>query len=346
MNGSHNFANGSGEENYVDFHVPVYSSSEVVERLSWRRTTGEQKPYKAMYSSLIGGITLDQALMVIPIDDHMVHRGHGVFDTTMIMNGYLYDLDSHLDRFLKSALNAKISPPYPSKTLRNILVQLVAASKCKKGSIRFWLSAGPGNFLLTFTGSAKPIFYAVVIEQNLHQLSEGVKIITSSVPIKPSKFATMKNVNYLPNVFAKMEAEEEGVYSSIWIDEKGYVAEGPNANVAFISNNKELVFPLSDKILEGCTSKRLQLLAQNLVEKGVLKSVCTRHITLKEAKNSAEMMYVSSLLPILPIIEWDKQRIGDGMVGELTMILSDLMWEDINSGPEARRICVPYNLGE
>jgi 4-amino-4-deoxychorismate lyase len=43
------------------------------------------------------------ALMVIPFDDHMVHRGHGIFDTAGIVNGRIYDLDAHLDRFLKSA---------------------------------------------------------------------------------------------------------------------------------------------------------------------------------------------------------------------------------------------------
>lgn len=40
-----------------------------------------------MYSSIFGGITIDPAAMVIPIDDHMVHRGHGVFDTASIRDG-------------------------------------------------------------------------------------------------------------------------------------------------------------------------------------------------------------------------------------------------------------------
>lgn len=40
-----------------------------------------------MYSSIYGGIVTDAAAMVIPMDDHMVHRGHGVFDTAAIMNG-------------------------------------------------------------------------------------------------------------------------------------------------------------------------------------------------------------------------------------------------------------------
>jgi 4-amino-4-deoxychorismate lyase len=58
--------------------------------------------------------------------------------------------------------------------------------------------------------------------------------ITSSVPIKPPQFATMKSVNYLPNVPSKMEAEENGAYASIWLDNDGFIAEGrPNMNVAF-----------------------------------------------------------------------------------------------------------------
>lgn len=43
--------------------------------------------FRAMYSSAIGGITTDPAAMVIPMDDHMVHRGHGVFDTAIIYDG-------------------------------------------------------------------------------------------------------------------------------------------------------------------------------------------------------------------------------------------------------------------
>ncbi|XP_010916005.2 D-amino-acid transaminase, chloroplastic [Elaeis guineensis] len=293
-----------------------------------------------MYSSFFDGITLDPALMMIPLDDHMVHRGHGVFDTTMLFNRYLYDLDSHLVRFLDSASKAKISSPFPRKTLRSILIQLAAASKCTTGSLRFWLSAGPGDFLLSASGLRNSQFYAVVISQNFSECSKGVKVITSTIPMKPPLFAAMKNVNYLPNVHSKMEAEEKGVFASIWVDDQGYVAEGPNANVAFISKRKELLLPLSDKILIGCTAKRLLVLASKLVEQGLLRSVSTRDVTVAEAKNSAEMMFVSSLLPILPIVEWDEQPIGDGLVGELTLAISALLWEDIISGPETRRVPV------
>lgn len=137
-------------------------------------------------------------------------------------------------------------------------------------------------------------------------------MITSKIPMKSPLFATMKNVNYLPNVLAKMEAEDVGAFASIWVDEEGYVAEGPNVNVAFISQDKELILPSFDKILSGCTAMRLLELAPKLVEQGRLKGVRTGSLTVEEAKGAAEMMYIGSTLPILPIVVWDDVSIGDG----------------------------------
>ncbi|KAK8961141.1 hypothetical protein KSP40_PGU015241 [Platanthera guangdongensis] len=288
---------------------------QVIEKMrgEWSEDTINDRPYRAMYSSLIGGIILDPALMVVQMDDHMVHRGHAVFDTAMIMNGYLYDLDSHLDRFLKSASAAKISPPYPRETLKGIIVLLAAASELMSGSIRYWLSAGPGNFSLSPPTIQKPAFYSVAIATKFHRMPEGVKVITSKIPMKPPRFATMKTVNYLPNVLSKMEAEEEGAYASIWVDDQGFVAEGPNCNIAFVSKERELLLPKPDKILHGCTAKRLLLLASRLIKRGSLKGVAVRDIAIEEAKDSAEMLLVSSLIPVMAVVNWDGEPIGDDL---------------------------------
>jgi 4-amino-4-deoxychorismate lyase len=328
-------------ENSSEYKAHVFSSStELLEKLQSNWDSVKKKPYPAMYSSVFDGIILDPAMMVIPIDDHMVHRGHGVFDTAIILDGYLYELDTHLDRILRSASAAKINSPFPKSKLRNILLQMAAASKLRKGTLRYWLTVGPGDFLLSPSGCPTSAFYAVVIDEDFLQCKEGVKVTTATIPMKPPSLATMKNVNYLQNVLTKMEAEEQGASSSIWIDDEGYIAEGPNVNVAFITKDKELILPVFDKILSGCTAKRLLQLAPKLVEQGKLKSVKNAHITVEEAKNAAEMMYVGSTLPVQPIIEWDGKFIGDGKVGELTMAISDLLWDDMVAGPE--RISVPY----
>ena len=76
-----------------------------------------QQPVKfaAFYSSQLGGIVTDPALMVIPFDDHMVHRGHGIFDTAGLVEGKIYDLEAHLDRFERSAEH---SPPHHARSPR------------------------------------------------------------------------------------------------------------------------------------------------------------------------------------------------------------------------------------
>lgn len=219
----------------------------------------------------------------------------------------MYELDSHLDRLLVSASKAKIDPPFLPETLRDILLQMTAASGCKNGSIKYWLSAGPGDFLLSPKGCTGWAFYAIVTMKD-----SGVKAITATVPMKHPFFAGIKSVNYLPNALAIAEAEERGAFASVWVDEDGYVAEGPTMNVAFVTTGGDLVLPAFDRILSGCTAKRILALAPELVGAGLLRSVRDARISADEARQCAEMMFLGSGLPLLPVVEWDGQPVGDG----------------------------------
>ena len=90
--------------------------------------------YWAFYSSQLGGIVTDPALMVLPFDDHMVHRGHGIFDTAGLVDGKIYDLEAHLDRFLLSADRSKLRLPGSRDDIRDIIVKTAAASSRRDGS--------------------------------------------------------------------------------------------------------------------------------------------------------------------------------------------------------------------
>lgn len=162
------------------------------------------------------------------------------------------------------------------------------------------------------SGCPGPALYAVVIASEIFQHKEGVRVVTARVAMKPPQFATMKNVNYLPNVLTQMEAEEKGAFGSVWVDEEGFMAEGPNVNLAFVTRERELIVPRFDKILPGCTVRRLVELAPKLVEAGRLSGVRVGNVTIEEARDAAEMMYVGSTLPVLPIVQWDDKPIGDG----------------------------------
>ncbi|KAL8139440.1 hypothetical protein V2J09_005461 [Rumex salicifolius] len=323
--------------------VPLLSYFEALAHLRLSIETRKSKQnFMAMYSSVFGGITIDPAAMVISMDDHMVHRGHGVFDTAAIVDGHLYELDQHLDRFLRSASTAKIKLPFDRERIRTILIQTVSASKCKKGSLRYWLSSGPGDFQLSPSGCNQSALYAIIIQDSSPPDYKGIKVVTSSIPIKPPVFATMKSVNYLPNVLCKIEAEEQGSYASIWLDSDGFVAEGPNMNVAFVTKEKELVMPHFDNILSGCTAKRVLNLAELLVKEGKICCVSVRNVAVEEGKKADEMMLIGSGVLVKPVLQWDDQIIGDGKEGPIAEALLNLILEDMKSGPPDVRVPVPY----
>ena len=322
--------------------LPTLTSDEVIAQLRALRTRQPVK-YWAFYSSQLGGIVTDPALMVVPFDDHMVHRGHGIFDTAAIEAGKIYDLEAHLDRFIRSAHNSKLKLPARDE-MRDIIVRTAAASGKREGSIRYWASAGPGSLGLAPAAGAEPGFF-VMISAGLGYpetwYTQGLRMMTTTYPIKPPLYAVTKSVNYLPNVLMQMEAQERGVDNGIFIDAAGNVGESSNMNVAFITADGMLKHPKFDHILSGCTSLRLLELATRLQTTGVLKGVQVCDIPVAEARAAREMLLIGSSVKVAPIVEWDGKPIGDGKPGPIARALCELLQNDMRSATD-RLIDIPY----
>lgn len=303
--------------------------------------------FYAMYSSVLGGIVTDPAFMVLPLDDHMVHRGHAVFDTATLTQGMLYQLDPHLDRLLRSAESARIPPPFPREQLRQIILDTAAASRRQEGSVRYWLSAGPGGFALGPAECVGSSFYVIVFKQEFYPQSyytEGVKVITSQIPIKPPFFARTKSTNYLPNVLVVLEAKDHAADNGVFIDQRGMVAESSNMNVAFVTHDRVLRHPPFDAILSGITIQRMLKLAERLVAQNDLKEIRLADISIDEGRQAAEMMLVGSSIKVAPVVQWDGKPIGNGKPGPVTQKLLQL-WEEDTRYATDQLVPVPYAEG-
>jgi 4-amino-4-deoxychorismate lyase len=314
--------------------LPILADRDVFEKL---RALREKQPvkYTAFYSSQLGGVVTDPALMVIPFDDHMVHRGHGIFDTAGIVNGKIYDLDAHLDRFLKSAERSKLKLPGTRAEMRDIIIRTTAASGRKDGSIRYWLSSGTGSLDLTPVAGADPGFFVMIFAGLVYPekwKTDGVRVMTTTYPIKPPLYAITKTTNYLPNVLMQMEAKEKGFDNGVFIDHDGHVGESSNMNVAFVNQDDVLVHPRFDHILSGCTSLRLLELAPKLVKSGQLKDVKVADVTMNDAIAAKEMLLIGSSVKVAGIVQWDDHTIGNGKPGPIASALLALLEEDMRSG--------------
>jgi 4-amino-4-deoxychorismate lyase len=320
----------------------MLNAQDVLERLQALRTRQPVR-YWAFYSSQLGGIVTDPALMVIPFDDHMVHRGHGVFDTAAIAGGKIYDLEAHLDRFVRSAATSKIEIPGRDE-MRDIIVRTTAASGKRDGSIRYWASSGVGSLGLTPAAKAEPGFFVMIFAGLTYPESwytEGLRVMTTTYPIKPPLFAVTKSTNYLPNVLMQMEAQERGLDNGVFLDEAGHVGESSNMNLAFVTDDGILRHPKFDHILSGCTSLRLLELAAALTPRKLIRDVQVCDIPVAEARAAREMMLLGSSVEVAPVVEWDGKPIGDGKPGPVTRALRELLQEDMRSGRD-RLIAVPY----
>jgi 4-amino-4-deoxychorismate lyase len=323
--------------------TPILTRDEAIARLQ-DAVHAKASNFYAMYSSALGGIVTDPALMVLPLDDHMVHRGHSVFDTATLTGGMLYQLDPHLDRLLRSAELARVPLPFPREELRQIILDTAVASRQREGSVRYWLSAGPGGFGLGPAECVGSSFYVIVFNQELYPAgyyTDGMKVITSNIPIKPPLFARIKSTNYLPNVLVVLEAKDRSADNGIFIDQHGMVAESSNMNVAFVTKDRVFRHPVFDAILSGITIQRVLQFAERLVQQGDLKEIRLADVSVSEGREAAEMMLIGSSIKIAPVVEWDRRPIGDGKPGPIAKKLLQLWEEDVRSAAD-QLVRVPY----
>ena len=107
--------------------LQILSKSEFFERLSNSRESF-QSNYYAMYSSIVGGIIKDPTCMIVPIDDHMVHRGDGIFEVFNCFNGKIFNLEGHLARLMNSGSLLEYNMPFTIEQMTDIIKTTVLVS--------------------------------------------------------------------------------------------------------------------------------------------------------------------------------------------------------------------------
>jgi len=293
------------------------------------------------------GITTNPAFMMVHIDDHAVHRGHGVFDTLPMCNGHLYDLDHHLDRLADGCERVRVALPLSREEIRRVVLHTAAASKSMDGTVRLWVSAGRGDFSVSPRDCARACLYCAVVPGKPRGVDAeaGWRVVTSGLRQAPMN--TVKSTNYLQNALAQMEAEDAGADTAVFTDAAGFVTEAPIMNLAIVTDAGELVFPPFDTTLPGTGARRLSELVRREVDERAfhalegLSGVAERQFTVEEARAAAEVMLVGSTTGVIPVTAWDGAPIGDGTGGKITVALGALLRQDMDT-PGDLHTEVPY----
>lgn len=300
-----------------------------------------QQGYYAMYSSVLGGVVRDPLLMQVPLDDHLVHRGDGVFDTFKCVGRAAYNLDAHLQRLMRSAAAIGLAWPDGIGDIRALTVETLAEAGREACSGRVMISRGPGSFGVSPYESPAPALYIVVYAAGVPFMvrhPEGARVRRSRVPVKPTRFATVKHCNYLPNVLMKREAVDWGVDFVVGFDDDGLMAEGATENFGIVTRAGELLFPRMETVLDGTTMLRVMRLAEPLATRGTLRAIGFRDITEAEVRDAAEMLVVGTTINVVSVCEFEGVPIADGRPGKIGRALNDLLTRDIETNTALRTV--------
>ena len=297
------------------------------------------KDYYAMYSSVLDGVLTDPALMAIPIDDHVVHRGDGVFETFKCVDGAIYNMRAHLDRLETSAKHLGLSPSRTIDDMGDIVTETIRAGNQRDCLVRVLLTRGPGGMGVDPYQSKESQLYVIVyrLKQSFMQLHpDGARARTSSVHIKDPFLATAKTCNYLVNMLMKKEAADAGVDFVIAFDDNGLLAEGATENVGIVTRDNRLQFPKLENILAGTTMLRTIELAASLVQSGDLASVDQVDISRDVLAAAPEILITGTTRDVSAVVEFNGDKVGDGAPGPVFRKLSELLLCDIRKNAAIR----------
>ena len=148
---------------------------------------------------------------------------------------------------------------------------------------------------------------------------------------------SIKSLNYLNNILARIEANDRGADEALMLDAQGYVAEATVDNF-FIVTDQALLTPPTATNLKGVTRETLLRVAASLGIKAE-----ERPFTLFDVWTSKEAFICGTGAEVVPVLSVDGRQIGDGHIGPITaphrrrVSRSGAVGGDADSSPRQRR---------
>jgi branched-chain amino acid aminotransferase len=272
----------------------------------------------------VGAICKAPEFLLIPLDDHLCHRGDGVFETVAYRSRRVLLLDAHLERLRNSAGALQLVPPCPWEELRALVLDVARAGGAEQGALRILLGRGPGGFGISPTECPAPSLYIIAMHSSdlpETAYTQGFSACRSSIPARQSYLAHIKNTNYLPNVLMTEEARRRGFDVPLAFDDKGNLAESAIANVGLVDAQGTLVVPEFTHALPGTTVLKALELARTHMSVGM------RPVPEEEIYSAREFLFFSTAPGCVPITSYEGSPINDGQPGPAAKLLRQSLQE-------------------
>lgn len=266
----------------------------------------------------LDGKFVDQAEAKISVFDHGLLYGDGVFEGIRLYQGNIFRLEEHLERLEYSAKAILLKMPWSRKEISDATCETCRQNGLADGYIRLVVTRGIGDLGLSPWLCPVPSIFIIANKIALYpeeHYTTGLSIVT--VPtrrINPSALSpSVKSLNYLNNILAKIEAKQFGALEAIMLNDQGYVAECTGDNI-FIIHKGEIITPAASQgALKGITRGTIVDIAREL-------SIPLREadLTRYDVWNADECFLTGTAAEVIPVVKLDGRDIGTAKPGPIT----------------------------
>jgi branched-chain amino acid aminotransferase len=211
----------------------------------------------------VDGAYVDGADARLPIWDHGVLYGDGVFEGMRLFAGSLFRPRDHLARLAASAKGLGLELPLAGDELLAVICEVIARSQLEDAHVRPIVTRGFGLPGLDPTRCERSTLVVAAYPFPPLLGSDPISVLVSSVVRKAPRSVGghVKSLNYVDAILAKQQANAAGMGDAIMLDHLGSVSECTTANV-FAVFGDTLVTPTTRSALPGITRRTVIELAR------------------------------------------------------------------------------------
>lgn len=257
-----------------------------------------------------------QEAKISPMDRGFLF-GDGVYEVIPSYLGKALGFDLHLARLNRNLKETDIQLGLEHKDWRTILDTLLERNNGENVGVYLQVSRGADTKRLhAYPKGIAPTVFAFSFDIAAQKLADKSTITGLKVSTEQDQRWSrchIKSTSLLGNLMHYQHGQSAGVNETILYNSDNQLTEASACNVFVVKNGVLITPPLDHQLLGGITRHILL----DIIRKEGLLEVQERIIDMSEVRQADEIWLTSSSKEIAPVIELDKQAVGDGQVGDI-----------------------------
>ncbi len=267
----------------------------------------------------LNGKIVDEEEARVSVFDHGLLYGDGIFEGIRVYNKCVFKLDAHLERLEYSAKAILLELPWSRAEISDAVCETCRTNGITDGYIRLVVTRGRGTLGLNPYNCSNPQLIVMAQEIQLYPkefYTDGLKTIT--VPTRrngPGSLpSTIKSLNYLNNILAKIEAVNAGYMEAVMMNDQGFVSECTADNLFIVQKGTIYTPPAYAGALLGITRQIvLDMARESDIE------VVETNLTRFDLWVAEECFLTGTAAEVVPVTEIDGRKIGNGTPGPIVV---------------------------